>query len=90
MVDFWYWPFRGDAAEELDNRHLGPEPAPHGRHLEPDITAADDGEVVRNFVERDRSKRGDDLLLIDRDARQMDCRALDITWPTSAADPLPI
>jgi hypothetical protein len=59
-----------DAIEELDDRDLGAEAAPHRPHLQPDIAAADHHQVARHLRQRQRAGRSDDLLFVDLDARQ--------------------
>ena len=54
-----------DAVEELDDRHLGAEPPPHRAELQPDDAGADDQQLLRHLVQRQRAGRGDDALLVD-------------------------
>ena len=59
-----------DAVEELDHGHLGAEPAPDRAELQPDHAGADDEQLLRHLVERQRAGRGHDALLVDLDAAQ--------------------
>ena len=59
-----------DAVEELDHRHVGAETAPHRAQFEADDAGADHDEALRHLAEFQRASRGDDLLLVDRHARQ--------------------
>ena len=42
---------RQDARQELDHRHLGPEPRPHRAQLQADVAAADHDQVCGHLVE---------------------------------------
>jgi hypothetical protein len=60
-----------DAVEELDDGHLRAQPRPDRPHLEPDNARADDEQALGHFLERQRAGGGDDLFLVDLDARQV-------------------
>ncbi len=59
-----------DAIEEFDDGDFGAETMPDRAQLEPDHAGADDQEFAGHLVERQRSGRGDDALLVDLDALQ--------------------
>ena len=61
---------RRDAVEELDHRHVRAEPTPHRAELEADDAGADHDQALGHLGELERAGRGDDLLLVDRDAGQ--------------------
>jgi hypothetical protein len=56
-----------DMIENFDDGYLGAEALPHRPELEPDIAAADDSEPVWHPLERQRSGRRDDALLVGVD-----------------------
>ena len=60
-----------DAIEELDHRHLAAEPGPDRAELEPDDAGADHQQTLRGTLKLQRPGRGDDLLLVDLDAREI-------------------
>src|SRR5690606_28080311 len=63
---------RDEAVEELDDRDLRAQPRPHRAQLQADVAAADHDQVLRHLGQRERTGRGDDALLVDRDAGQVD------------------
>ena len=63
------------AVEEFDDGDLGAETVPDAAEFKADIAAADDDEVAGHVIEFEPAGRGDDLLLVDLDARQRNALA---------------
>ena len=59
-----------DAIEEFHHGDLGAEAVPHRAEFEPDHAGADDQQLRRHLVERQRAGRRHDALLVDLDALQ--------------------
>src|SRR5581483_161496 len=65
-----------DAIKEFHDRHLRTEPVPDRAELKPDHAGADDQQLSRYLLERERAGRRYDSLLVDLDALQLrDIRA---------------
>src|SRR5579872_1894481 len=61
---------RQDTVEKFDHGHLSAETRPNRAKLEANNAGADDEQLGWWLIERERARRGDDLLLVDLDARQ--------------------
>mmetsp|Transcript_7987 Transcript_7987/g.27120 ORF Transcript_7987/g.27120 Transcript_7987/m.27120 type:complete len:361 (+) Transcript_7987:292-1374(+) len=61
---------RGDAVQELDDGHLGPEAPPHGAHLKADHARANNRHLLGDGLEVQGARGGDDGLLVHRDGRE--------------------
>ena len=55
-----------DLREEFEDGDLGPEARPDGAHLDADVAATDDDHLFREFGERERFGRADDVLSVER------------------------
>ena len=59
-----------NAGKELEHRDLRPEPPPDGSEFEADVATADDDEVLRDAVERQRLRAADDRFPVELQERQ--------------------
>mmetsp|Transcript_10061 Transcript_10061/g.29650 ORF Transcript_10061/g.29650 Transcript_10061/m.29650 type:complete len:469 (+) Transcript_10061:123-1529(+) len=59
-----------DAVQELYDRHLRAEAAPHGAHLQANDAGADDNHLLGDGGELESARGGDNLLLVDGHWRQ--------------------
>ena len=61
-----------DRRQQLDDRHLRAEPAPHGAELETDHASADDDEMLRHSGNDQRADVREDALLVELEKGQLD------------------